>query len=100
MAQIINITDKLSNDKPVIVIGDKEYPVHNDMETIFKFEELQSAGTQEALRECVELTLGKTAAKALKIEKMSLGNFKVLVTAIFAAASDITFEEAASRFQI
>lgn len=98
MGRVINITDKLSTEKPIIQIGEDSYPVNDSMEVVLKFQEL--TGDETSLKSAVELALGKTAAKKIKVEEMSVSNFKVLITAIMAAMQGMTFDEAASRFQV
>ncbi len=99
MGKIVNITDKLNNEKPQIQVGEKVYEVDNSMATVLKFEELATVSTMESLTEAVEVALGKAAAKELKITAMSLGNFKVLVKGIMAAMQEIDYADADARFQ-
>lgn len=98
MSKIINITDKLSNEKPSLQIGEKLYHVNDGVTTVLKFEELATAGTTGAMVEAITTALGEKASKELKIENMSIGNFKVLSIAIMAAVQGIEYEEAAARF--
>lgn len=98
MAKVINITDKLSSIKPVIVVGEKSYPVEDGMDTVMAFEELAVKSTRDALIEAIELTLGKEAVAELNIAKWSFGNFKVITTAILASVQGISYEEAEARF--
>ena len=99
MAKIINITDKLSSEKPKIQIGEKEYEVNDSMENVIKFEELAVAGTMDSMIGALELSLGKAASDELNVKKSSFGNFKVIVTAILALTQGIEYEEAEARFQ-
>jgi hypothetical protein len=99
MAKIINITNKLSNEKALVVIGDEKYFVNDSMEAVLKFEELATDSSLPNLNKAIELALGKQAVKELEINKMSILNFKVITTAILAAMQDITYEEAEARFQ-
>jgi hypothetical protein len=96
MAKVVDITNRLSNVKPCIAVGDKQYIVNDGMDVVLKFQELQQSGN---MMQAIELTLGKDAVKELDVEHMSIGNFKVLVIAILAAAQDTSYEEAESRFQ-
>lgn len=99
MSKVINVTDKLSTEKPQIQIGDKKYTVKDEIATVLKFEELAAAGTTGAMIEAISAVLGAKAAKELNIESMSISNFKVLSTAIVAAFQGLEYEEAAARFQ-
>ena len=98
MAKIINISDKLSKDKPVITIGDKSYEVNDSMANVMKFEELAADSKSESMLKAIELSLGAEAAEEIGIKDMSITNFKVIITAILAAMQDVTYEEAEARF--
>ena len=98
MAKIINISDKLSKDKPKIKIGEKIYPVNDSMATVLEFEELATLGTSDSMMKAIELSLGKEAMAELDMISMSIGNFKVMTTAILAAMQDLTYDEAEARF--
>lgn len=99
MAKVINITDKLSLDKPKIVLGEKTYEVNDSMETVLKFQELAQNSTTDNMEAAIKLSLGDKAAKELNIKKMSIQNFRVLTIAILAAMQNIEYEEAEARFQ-
>lgn len=98
MAKVIDITERLSNTKPVIKINGKEYVVNDSIEAMFKFESLGSKGSKGMI-DAVELAIGKEAAKEIGVEKLSVSNFKVLTTAIMAAMQGLSYEEAEARFQ-
>jgi hypothetical protein len=98
MGKSINITDKLSAERPTIQIGEKVYPIDNSMNVVFKFQELASGGAQKAV-EAIGLALGDEASKEIDVMSMSMNNFKVIMTAILAAMQDLTYEEAEARFR-
>lgn len=98
MSKVINITDKLSDERPSLKVGEKEYPLNDSMETVFKFEELATTGNKGAM-EAIKMALGEKAYKELKIEKLSVANFRVIMTAIMAAMQGMTYEETEARFQ-
>ena len=99
MAKIINISDKLSLDKPKIVIGDKEYDVSVGMNVVLEFEELLADSTTENMLKAVELALGVEAVAEIGVMTMSLENFKVLTIAILASMQDLEYADAEARFQ-
>ena len=99
MSKIINITDKLSTEKPSIQIGEKIYPINDGMGTVLKFEELLKDSTVTNLVASVALTLGDDAAAEIGVSNMSLNNFRTLTTAILAAMQGISFDEAEARFR-
>ena len=71
MAKIINISDKLSFDKPCIQVGEKSYPVNDSLETVMKFEEVYGDGDIKSMLECLKVALGQAAYEELDFEKMS-----------------------------
>lgn len=100
MAKIINISEKLSLEKPCIKVGDKEYAVDDSLQTVLKFEEMYDDsrnGTQDML-ECMKLSIGEEAYNELEFEKMSFKNIQVWFIAIMAAMQDSTYEEVEERF--
>lgn len=97
MGKIINITDKLSNEKPTLTIGDKSYTINDSMDSVFKFEELASTGNSGVMK-AMEGCLGKKAMDEIGVKTMSVGNFKVLTIAVLAAMQGIEYEDAEARF--
>lgn len=98
MAKIINISDKLSMDKPVIQVGEKTYSVNDSLETVMKFEESYGEGDMTSMLECLKVALGSKAYTELKFEKMPFKNVQVWFFAIMAAMQDMTYEEVEARF--
>lgn len=94
----INITDKFSKQQPSIQIGEKTYPVDNSVEAVLKFEELADGGTK-ALLTAIETALGEKAYEEIGVIKMPIPDLKVLMIAMMAAMQEMTYEEAAARFQ-
>ncbi|MCX7924129.1 MAG: hypothetical protein N3B21_19290 [Clostridia bacterium] len=99
MAKIINISDKLNNEKSKIVVGTKEYAVNDGIATVTKFEEMAATNSVSKITEAIKLAIGDKAAKELKVDEMSVGNMKVLMIAIFAAMLDIEYDDAEARFR-
>lgn len=99
MAKIINISDKLSLDKPVIQVGDKKYTVNDSLETVLKFEENYGDGDTHSMLECMKVALGEEAYKEMCFEKMSFKNIQVWFFAVMAAMQDMTYDEVEARFQ-
>lgn len=98
MAKIINISDKLSLEKPVIQIGEKTYVVNDSLETVMKFEEQYGDGDIAGMLECMKTALGSKAYTEVKFEKMSFKNVQVWFFAVMAAMQDMTYEEVEARF--
>lgn len=99
MAKIINISDKLSLEKPVIQVGEKTYVVNDSLETVMKFEEQYGDGDVQGMIECMKVALGAEAYAEMSFEKMSFRNIQVWFFAVMAAMQDMTYEEIESRFQ-
>lgn len=98
MAKIINISDRLSFEKPCIQVGDKTYTVNDSLETVMKFEEVYGDGDTNSMLECLKVALGEAAYEELNFGKMSFKNIQVWFLAINAAMQDMTYEETESRF--
>lgn len=99
MPKIVNLTSKLTNERPSIQVGEKVYEVNDSMETILTFQELAQVGTKEAFVQAFSLALGEEVVEELQIIKMSLENVKVLMIGILAAARKIDYEEAEKSFR-
>ena len=91
---IINITDKLAMDKPVIQIGDKKYTVNNGMATVLKFEELMAQGGTKSILDAINLAV----VGGFDANDMSLAQVKVIMIAISAAMQGVDYEVAEARF--
>ena len=98
MAKIINISDKLSFEKPCIQVGEKTYTVNDSLETVMKFEEVYGDGDTQSMLECLKVALGEEAYEELNFVKMPFKNIQVWFLAINAAMQDLTYEETESRF--
>lgn len=100
MAKIINISDKLSSEKPNIQVGDKVYPVNDSLETVMKFEEMYESGSDsQSMLECLKLALGSKAYTELKFEKSSFKNIQVWFLAVMACMQDMEYSEVEARFR-
>ena len=98
MAKIINISDKLSLEKPCIQVGDKTYTVNDSLETVLKFEEAYGDGDMTSMLECLKVAIGPEAAAELNFEGMSFRNIQVWFLAVNAAMQDMTYEDVEARF--
>lgn len=99
MAKIINISDKLSLERPSIQVGDKTYEVNDSISTVMKFEEMYGDGDTQGMLECMKVALGEDAYAEMNVENMSLKNIKVWFFAIMAAMQDMDYDEIESRFR-
>jgi hypothetical protein len=101
MAKIINITDKLINEKPKIQIRDKVYEVNNGLNVVTKFEELAFSNSMADVTDALNVALGKKAVSELTKNKkdLTVSNLQTIILAIFAAMLDIDYEVAEARFR-
>lgn len=101
MAKIIDITSKLSKDKPKIKIYDEEYEINNTVEVMLKLEEvLTNMEGLDSLEETLAIAIGKQNLKRINIKKWSVDNFQVLLAGIFAAIQGVEdVDSVLSRFQ-
>lgn len=97
MAKVYNITDKMSDQKPVIKWAEKEFKVDDAFLNLLKLDEL-NLSTDEGIRELLKMALGED--HGIDIEAQSTSNVKILMTVIIAAIQGIDFDEAAERFQL
>ena len=68
MSNIINITDKLSTERPKIQIGEVEYEVDNSMEAVLRYEEISNdEKTGANMLKAIEVALGKEATESIKV---------------------------------
>jgi hypothetical protein len=97
---MIDITDKLSNERPKLKIKGKEYEINNGVLVIAKF---QKAATEDAslegIKEALKDLFGKEACEELDFNSWSMDNFKVLIKGVSAVINGLTYEEADARFQ-
>lgn len=98
MGKIINISEKLSLDRPRIEVNNKLYEVNDSLETVLKFEESYGDGDITSMLECMKVALGETAYEEMNFEKMSFKNVQVWFFAVMAAMQDMTYDEVESRF--
>lgn len=99
MAKIINISDKLSLEKPVIQVGEKQYAVDDSLTTVMKFEEQYGDGDIQGMLECMKTALGSAAYEEMSFETMSFKNIQVWFFAVMAAMQDVEYEELEARFR-
>ena len=99
MAQIIDITKRITNELPMVKITDDiVVTVNNRKNTILNMQ----AMVQEVQKKSKDGTFDEVGAKATKeVEDMDLPlpEYKVVYQAVMAAATGSTLEEVEGRFQ-
>lgn len=101
MAKVINISDKLSNEKTYIEIAEgKQYEVNKNYKNLMKATSMlqgENVDYAKAVVDAIELLLGKEARDY--VEDMTIENIVVIFKAVLAAAQDTSFEDIDARFQ-
>ncbi len=97
MAQIYNIMDRLTNDKPVIKIDkDHEYKVNNSKNQAIFIKQLSEDAKIddfERMDKIIEASLGKEAIDYINTLDLSVKAYSTVINAIMAAISEISLEE-------
>ena len=100
---VIDISSKLSNEKPRIKIAEgTEYEVNNSKNTMLLIsQELNNIDKNEtkAMDKAVELALGKEAFKEIESMELSFNDYKTLFIAVMAGVSGQTYEEVESNMK-
>lgn len=100
MAKVYDLTAKLSVEKPIIKIGEKEFEVDDNHKTVlFVQAELEKKSEAEAFDVVFEKLLGKDAKKEIEEMGLSFNGIKTLFMAVMAAASGEELEVVEARFQ-
>lgn len=97
MAQIYNIMDRLTNDKPLIKIDkDHEYKVNNSKNQAIFIKQLSEDAKIddfERMDKIIEASLGKEAIDYINTLDLSVKAYSTVINAIMAAISEISLEE-------
>ena len=101
MSKVYDITSKISTEKPVIKIGDKEYTVDNGKNTMLLVsQELSNSDNQiKGMDKAVELLLGEDAFKEIEGMNLSIDATRTLFIALMASVNGEDYEKAEARFQ-
>ncbi|EPY06628.1 hypothetical protein PAALTS15_13527 [Paenibacillus alvei TS-15] len=101
MAKTIDITGKLTNERPVLKLGKgKEYPIDNRKNTVLAIQaKMNEAGDGAAyLDEVLELALGKEVVAEINESDISFADFQIVFVAALAGALGEEFEVVEARF--
>lgn len=101
MARNIDLSNKLSNDRPTIIIGGNTYTVNDEKTNVLLMNEELKKGesASEVIDKTISLLLGKKALK--EIDEMGLGisQYTIIFYGLIACVNDISIEEAQERFR-
>lgn len=94
MAKTIDITGKLTNERPVLKLGEGlEFEVDNSKNTVLSLDE--AGGIEKSM----ELLLGKEAVKKIEALNLSFENYLYVFFAACSAATGESIEVIEARFQ-
>lgn len=102
MGKVIDISDKLSLDRPAILVKGKQYTINNgagNFALMIKKTKDTEGNIAENMLDVVELALGKEASTELDLNSWVVENLKVLWIAILAAIQNEDYEVIEARFQ-
>ena len=102
MAQVYDISSKLSGEKKTIKIAEGvEFTIKDGMKEVLKVMELQKKKDHDIkdINAVIELLLGKEAL--IKIDKLNLSfsDYAIIAKAVMAAATGVTLEDLDKRFR-
>ena len=100
MAKVYDLTAKLSVDKPIIKIGEKEFEVNDDHKVVLLVQgELENKSDSDAFDFVFEQLLGEESKVEIDSMNLSFSGIKTLFMAVMAAASGEELEVIEERFQ-
>ena len=98
--KVYDLTSRLSNDKPVIKIGDIEFKVKNGYKTVLLVQQkLGELEEDKAMDFVIEKLLGQKAKEEIDEMDLSFNDMKTVFMATMAAASGEELETIEARFQ-
>ena len=100
MATILNITDRLKNDKKQIEIGDKILTVNTSFDSMIEIEAINRSQLADAekMQKTLKILLDSDYT-ILEAMKLDINDMKIVFTAIMALVNACTYEEMEARFQ-
>ncbi|BFH60749.1 hypothetical protein [Paenibacillus azoreducens] len=101
MAKTIDISGKLTNERPVLKLGEgKEYEIDNRKNTVLAIQSKMDEGSEGTayLDEVLELALGKEAVKEINESGVSFTDYQIIFVAALAGALGEEFEAVEARF--
>ena len=93
----IDITSKLTNDRPVLKMGKNVYEIDNRKNTVLAIQAKMDEGGDN-LDAVLELALGKEAVEEINASDISFSSYQIIFVAALAGALDEDFEVVEARF--
>ena len=101
MARNIDLSNKLSNERPTIIIGGNTYTVNDEKTNVLLMnEELKKGGSEaEVVDKTISLLLGEKALKEIDAMGYGISQYFTIFYGLIACVNDISIEEAQERFR-
>ena len=103
MPKVIDISDKLTNDRPVLKLGGgKEYPIDNRKNTLLtlqKHMDNSELSDVEKAEEALRFVLGEKAVAEINEMDLTFETYQTLFIATIAGALGEDFDAVEARFQ-
>lgn len=103
MAKTIDISGKLTNERPVLKLNEgKEYPVDNRKNTVLQLNKLLDDSDLNDLHrvdEVLKVVLGEKAVDEINEADLTFADYQVVFMAALAGAMGEEFETMEARFQ-
>lgn len=101
MAKIIDISAKLTNERPKIKLTeDKTYEIDDRKNTVLSLNQKMSEVSEgEAVDIIISTLLGEVAAKEIEAMDLSISDYEHISLALMAAVSNEEYEETERRFR-
>ena len=103
MGKLYTLDGKLLTETPEIRVGEKIYPVDKRKKTVTKILDAAAGATKnssaDVIDRCLELALGKAAAKELNEMDLPFPAYMQLFTLVISAATGENPQDVEQRFQ-
>lgn len=103
IGKLYTLDGKLLTETPEIRVGEKIYPVDNRKKTVTKILDAAAGATKntsaDVIDRCLELALGKPAAKELNEMDLPFPAYMQLFTLVISAATGEKPQDVEQRFQ-
>ena len=102
MARTIDLSSKLTTERPTITLNGKSYQVNDEKTNVLLMnQELKKADTNDVdiINKVITILLGKKALKDIETAGYGISQYITIFYALIAAINDISMEEAEQRFQ-
>lgn len=99
MAKTIDITSRLTNERPSLKLGEgKEYQIDNRKNTVLAIQTKMDEGDGSNMDEVLEMMLGTEAVKEINESDISFADYQVIFIAALAGAMGEDYEAVEARF--